>query len=525
MKRTLFFLTAFFAVAVHAQQLSKEATHEISKKANKGFLYEPQIDEANNLMTLTYVTKSTNRNVKFETYKFDLNFNFLGMEESEKGVEKLKNYRVDKGDEWEMNAVSVERNKVGTLVLRRKVIKKKWNWFWGGYDIKIEYKEKLKPKSDDGNKFYYLTHAEQNESGGVIIVVGEKNNKNDPHSQYKKIHILRYDSDLNQLADKEIVFDYPQMIAAANIDDAEEDEEIDGDLAILFAPQGGSVFKKVADPNAGNYTFVRISPKAEIKERIAIASNHGIYDGTLVKTGDGMIIYGPANENKTDYLNEKPEDDKFKAKNFQIVKIENGKVDYITSTPISDFEAKAQKPAAQKKSPDYRGRKFRVNQIFQASNGDLFIAGQNYNLVLGYSNVKVFTDLIMLHFDNKGNLKAQYGLEREESNNDSKMVSNGQLIYESIDGKSIYWGILEIKDLKKDKELGDSKFKFLVYPNMTKINLANATISNPVKFGQGKTDYYVNNRYPFLNLGRGQVVFLGETSGGKTLWFAKMPLD
>lgn len=526
MKRILFSLTALLTVAVvTAQQLSKEATHEISKKANKGFLYEPKIDEANNQMTLTYVTKSTNRNVKFETYKFDLNFNFLGMEESEKGVEKLKNYRVDKGDEWEMNAVSVERNKVGTLVLRRKVIKKKWNWFWGGYDIKVEYKEKLKPKSDDGNKFYYLTHAEQNESGGVIIVVGEKNNKNDPYSQYKKIHVLRYDSELNQLADQEIVFDYPQMIAVANVDDAEEDEETDGDLTILFAPQGGGGLKKVADPNAGNYTFVRITPKAEVKERIPVPSNHGIFDGTFVNTANGMIIYGPANENKTDYLNEKPEDDKFKAKNFQIVKIENGKIDYITSTPISDFEAKAQKPAAQKKSPDYRGRKFRVNQIFQASNGDLFIAGQNYNLVLGYSNVKVFTDLIMLHFDNKGTLKAQYGLEREESNNDSKMVSNNQLIYESNDGKSIYWGILEIKDLKKDKELGDSKFKFLVYPNMTKINLANTTISNPVKFGQGKTDYYVNNRYPFLNLGRGQVVFLGETSGGKTLWFAKMPLD
>jgi hypothetical protein len=173
----------------HAQQLSKEGTHEISKKANKGYLYEPTVDEAKNEVTMTYVTKATGRKAKFEVYKFDLEFNFKGMEESEQPLEKIKGYRADKGDEWQMPAVSVEKNFMGTLMLRRKIIKKKWNWFWGGYDIKIEQKEKLKPKSEDGNKFFYLSHAEQNESGSVIIIAGEKGDRNDPMRQYKRIHI------------------------------------------------------------------------------------------------------------------------------------------------------------------------------------------------------------------------------------------------------------------------------------------------------------------------------------------------
>lgn len=513
--------------SILAQQISKEATHEISKKANKGYLYEPKIDEAQNLLSLTYVTKSTNKKVKFETYKFDLNFNFLRVEETEEGVEKIKNYRADKGDEWEMNAVSVEKNFVGTLVLRRKIIKKKWNWFWGGYDIKIVLKEKLKPKSDDGNRFYYLTHSEQNENGSVIIVAGEKGDKNDPMRQYKRIHILRYDAELNQLTDKVIEFDHPQMIAAINTDDADEDAENDEDIAILFAPMGGRGMGKVQDPNAGNYTFVLVSPKGDLKERISIASNHGIFDGSFVRVGDAIVIYGPANENKTDYLNEKPEDDKFKAKNFQIIKINNGKVEYVTSTPISDFEKKAQNPPSQKRSPDYTGRKFRVADIMQTSNGDLLITGQNYSSPGGLrrSAGTEYTDIIMLHFDSKGNLKAQYGVRREENDKDAKMSPNSQLLTESSDGKSLYWTILEMKGFKKEKELGDSKYKFLVYPNVTKINLNSSSIGQFVQFGQGKTDYYVNNKYPFLPIVKGQIVFLGETSNGKTLWFAKMPID
>lgn len=529
MKRILFSLTAFLMVgAVTAQQLSKEATHEISKKANKGFLYEPKIDEANNQMSLTYVTKSTNRKVKFETYNFDLNFNFLGMKESEEGVEKIKGYRVDKGDEWEMNAVSVERNFMGTLVLRRKLIKKKWNWFWGGYDIKIEQKEKIKPKSDDGNKFYYLTHAEQNENGSVIIVAGEKGDRNDPMRQYKRIHILRYDTDLNQLADKVIEFEYPQMIAAINTDDADEDAETDPDVAVLFAPMGGKGMGKVQNPNAGDYTYVRVSALAEVKERISIASNHGIFDGSFVTVGNDMVIYGPANENKTDYLNEKPADDKFKAKNFQIVRISGGKVSFITSTPISDFEKKAQVPPGQKRSPDYTGRKFRVADIIETGNGDLLFSGQNYTTPGGLGRRGAgteYTDIVMLHFDNRGNLKAQYGVRREENDKEAKMAPNTQLLNESKDGKSLYWTILEMKGVKAEKELGDSKYKFLVYPNVAKINLSAATIGEFVQHGQGKSDYYVNNKYPLLRIGKGQVVFLGESKSGKTLWFAKMPLD
>jgi len=158
----------------------------------------------------------------------------------------------------------------------------------------------------------------------------------------------------------------------------------------------------------------------------------------------------------------------------------------------------------------------------------LLITGQNYSSPGGLrrsSGSTDYTDIIMLHFDSKGNLKAQYGVRREENDKEAKMAPNSQILVESTDGNSLYWVILEMKGVKTEKELGDSKYKFLVYPNVSKINLATASIGEFTQFGQGKTDYYVNNKYPFLPIGKGQVVFLGETKSGKTLWFAKMPLE
>ena len=99
------------------------------------------------------------------------------------------------------------------------------------------------------------------------------------------------------------------------------------------------------------------------------------------------------------------------------------------------------------------------------------------------------------------------------------------MLVPSTDGKSLYWVIMEMKGWREEKELGDTKYKFLMYPNVTKIDVANATLTAFVQFGQGKTDYFLNNKYSSLPIGKGQMVFLGENKNGKTLWFAKMPLD
>ncbi len=54
---TLIALALFF-INGKAQTLSLEKTYEITGKANRGYLGNINIDEANNVIELTYVTKA-----------------------------------------------------------------------------------------------------------------------------------------------------------------------------------------------------------------------------------------------------------------------------------------------------------------------------------------------------------------------------------------------------------------------------------------------------------------------------------
>jgi len=553
MKPKLFFTFLFF-ISLHlaqAQKLSKEGTHEISKKANKGYLYEPKVDEAKNEITLTYVTRATGRNAKFEAYLFDMDFNFKRMEESEVPLEKIKGFKADKGEEYTVEAVTVEPNLLGTLILKSKTYKRKWNWFWGGYDTKISYGEKIKPKSDDGGKFQYIAHSEQPESGNILIFAGDKGTGlGNALKMTTEIHILRFDHDLNKVSDNLLKFDYPQTVVAVNTDDQDDDDDTDNDVLLLFAPLGGKAYKKSADPSAVNYTFVRVGKDGTVKERVSIASKAGIFNGNMFVTiGDDVLIMGATGDKTDDYFDEKfvapvnmrdDEIEKFKAKGFQVVKISKGKVAFVSNNTLEDFDKKSQSPPSQKKNPEYTGRKFKVADIKLLNNGDILLAGQKYTKPKGGGHVMKFgnlgsvggnsggteyEDIIMMHFAGNGILKASYGVRREENNKEAKTSANNQLIMESADGKSVYWTIMEMKGWKQEKELGESKYKFLMYPNVAKIDVVNAKIGDFVQMGQGKTEYFVNNKYPSLPIGKGQVVFLGENKNGKTLWFAKMPLE
>lgn len=548
----------FITQSLAAQQLSKEATYEISSKANKGYMYEPVIDEANNKLSLTFVTKSTSKKAKFETYHFDLDFNFKSKEDSEVPMEKVKGYRVDKGDEWEQEAVTVEKSLLGTLVLRRKVYKYKWNWFWGGYDRKVVSGEKVKPKTDDGGKLQYITHAEQPNGDIMIIATDKGKGLGNILTMTTEFHILRYDHELNKLSDEEFKFDFPQILVAANTDEDDEDEENTEQkgMIMVFAPMGGKGFKSMADPDAKNYSFVRITSEGKLKEKIPFKSKTGIFNGDmLVETNDGIYIIGATGDedSQKDYFNEKfsapfgmrdEEIEKFKAKGFQIVKISNGKAEYVTLNTLDDFDKKSQSPPSQKKKPEYTGRKFKVSTVKAMPNGDLMLAGQKYtkakggggggNKFLGTitgisgggaaAGGPQYEDIIMMHFSKDGTLRAAYGVRREENDKEAKSSPNNQLLWVAPDGK-LYWTIMEMKGWRPEKELGESKYKFLLYPNVAIVDVLNAKIGDFVQFGQGKTDYYVNNKFPMMPLkGNSEIFFFGENKNGKTLWFSKMPL-
>ena len=154
-----------------AQKLAIEKTHDVSGKAKRGFLDDVNVNEAANKVDLVFCTKATNRKVKFETYHFDSQFNFKSMDTSEEPVEKVKRY---KGDTYDVPGVTVEPNMMGTLVLRRKQVHYTWDWFWGGYNKKIEILEKVKPRGDNGSFYQYSAHTEYDQTGNVVVITSSK---------------------------------------------------------------------------------------------------------------------------------------------------------------------------------------------------------------------------------------------------------------------------------------------------------------------------------------------------------------
>jgi hypothetical protein len=534
-KVSVFFLAllcVLFEIDTFAQELSIEKTYEITGKANRGFLGDVAIDEPGNKVELTYCTKSTDRKAKFETYVFDMQFNFIELKTEELEFEKARTkfrWFTYKGDEYKVEAVSVEANLLGTLVLKRKLITYSWNWFWGGYDKYVKLLEKVKPKNDEGNKYFLHRKAENDVTGEVMVIVGEKQAGKgaDPYAIYKNFSALIINKDLDITKTTEFKFDHPQTIVSSFLvskEDVMEEESEDlssSDYALMFAPMGGAGFKKVADPDPKNYTFVRFENNANLMQRTAVPTQFAAWAINSIVTIDGMTyIYGPAKP-EDDYANTTlvGDLDAMKWKSFQMAKLSTKGVEWVSAPLIDDFEAKVQGGPNQKKVPAYKGKKFRSTGIVVSAN-DIFIMGQNFQS--GKDGVREYTNPIMFQFSSKGDLKAQYGMRREENNQYAKSSPCMQKLILSDDGSAVYWMIGEVKGIREDKELGNSKFKVLLYPNVAKISMNASTIGDFQFFGQEK--FFLNNAFPFLPIDQNKsVVFFGESKSGRTLWFGKMP--
>ena len=561
-----------------AQKLAVEKTHDITGKARRGFLDDVHVNEAANKVDLVFCTKATNRKVKFETYHFDRDFNFKSMDQSEEPVEKVKRY---KGDTYDVPGVTVEPNMMGTLVLRRKQTHYTWDWFWGGYNKKVEILEKVKPRGDNGSFYQYLAHTDYDQTGNVLVITASKDKLGkgtDPLRMYKEFHLLKFNKDLDLVSDTPVQFEQPQFVVFASTlrpqGDADEttDDSSDPeyDLGVVLAPVsvGG---KKAAAP-ATSYTYLRVGADTKVQERVAVTSPNSVWLVNGMSTfPDGTVaVFGPANDKQDDYFDKEipaqvaneavrgPLEDKFKAKNFELLKIKDGKLAFITNTPVPEFEQKLQTPPAQKRTPEYTGKRFRVTSGKVLANGDLLIGGQSYGIerkMLGLgaaktqqssaglvgglgglisgkggtsmataANNRSYKDIMMFHFDPQGHLRAQYGVRRQENNQYSEQNPNDQHVYLGANGRALYWMIGEIKGVREQDGMERGTYKTLYYPAVAKIDLASAKMGDFAKFGNEQ--YFLNNSLPELPMGdQKTVVYFGENKSGKTMWFGKLPLE
>lgn len=556
MKRiTLLAFLVLGLIQVQAQQLELEKTYKISRASKRGNLAGLDYDPAAKTYTLTYFTdmkkRSSTYEFKYEQYVFDNDFNIIKedefTEEADKMKKKFKWFRF-KGEEYVTVGNTVENNMMGTLVIRKKKITSKYSFLLGGYNRKVEVLEKVKPKSDDGNLYTLITYAEDEMTGDLYIVatvkpkIGSKNMEG-----VGSVRLLKFNSELDLVKTSDFNFKYPQALAFINVVDKEnfDDPESPGieSLVMVWAPSNAGG-KKNSDPNNNNYEYTKISSSGDIVERFNFESPASFWriDQLIVNDKDGTsYLYGPAAAGKDKYFNEGvkagPSFGRFgssevKFKSVQLMKITGGKMTYLTETLLDEFKAKQKFPPNQRKTPDYDGREFGVRSYQFASNGDLFVLGQNYDKD-GNGAISKFTDVLGFQFDTNGKLKAQYGLDTKEkgiavSQSTSygvfyKVVSTTVQVYacpqtliEAADG-NIYWILQEIKGMGPND-------KMLTYPRIAKVNKATADIGEMKTFGKGD-GFYLHPQYPFLETDKAEtVVFFGADKPGKELWFARVKL-
>jgi hypothetical protein len=520
---------------LQSQTLDIEKSYNVSKEATKGFLQIVENDEAKQQLTFVYRVRAKKNQAKFITYVFDYNFNMV--DESEEIVDMEKElpakYRPKKykGEAYEVEGLFVEPNMMGTLVLKRKVARFAWNWFTLSYKATVSVEGKLKAKTDDEKKLFYHDHIEDLNNGTAMILTGEKGSpKEGPFDHMKNFHFIKYDINLQKLADVTVNFEAPQALVAT-YKYPQEEEDSKTDFVAVFAtykPKRGYVGPKIWGSNAQEYTYVRVSYDGKLKDKITFNSPNSIWriDDFMIAMDGAVYFYGPSNGDKDEYFQSRLEvgGDKEKWPNFQLAKVADGKMQFCTSTSMEDFKTRLKPQPDGKKGEAYAGRRVAFTEAIATPNNDFILSGQNYGMnrnSKGQIVGREYEDLVMFHFDPKGSLISQYTMNKKKA----ALSPDYQFFEVSSDGKVLYWSFFDNIDTKTVKELDFVIDKPLGQPKMAKIDLATGRFDKYSEFGNGENfvHYATLNYLKFTNTN--QVSFLGENKKGSTLWFARVNLD
>ncbi len=294
MKKVIFILTFLLATtALFAQQFNMlEKTYEITGKAKRGTLVNVKYDNAAGQYKLYYSIQSSATAITLQIYTFDKDFNFVDVKNEDVAMDKLNDMKKTnpldfswvnfKGSSYSVEGNNVEANLLGTLVLKKKRINYTYNWFNMSYNKSVQILDKVKPKNDEGTRFYYFTHFEDDNNGDLYILCGARDAKkgNDPYKYYREFHILKYDKDLNLIKDLKIPFDfYNGYIYAKGITESTGEESENSSMSemiFVFAPY--DMGKTNRDPDKTNYTYIRVDKDLNLTERIPFQSKAGYWN-------------------------------------------------------------------------------------------------------------------------------------------------------------------------------------------------------------------------------------------------------
>ncbi len=526
--------------AVRAQQ-SQESVQPLSKKAVKGYIYGINKTDNGGLIVTYKIAGDNKQDVSFETYAFNKRLQFISSndaniakEDKEDKVKTLVYATV--GGCTSFDILSMKLN------LHKRVLQKSWDHDKQQYvTTKVISDEVIKAKNDAGKAYKgFASYLSSGDAGDTFIIAA---NDKTEKKQANPFFILQLSPNLD-ITEKTI--DVAGNQSLVYCDQLEND-----DVIMVFAPKKGE-----GDPS--QYTYLRYSIKGELKSKVPFTSpstnllimdarelNGAVYFcATSTKSKDA---YSEVFEDYASILNpcfkEQQNDQDLRWQNksnqkmesFHLLKFRDDKLIFASTSPIADFKSKFR--ASGKGASAYKGTKFSINKFFVTADEEFLIAGQLTSRAMlgsGYgalgntptvTSVKTYQDIICMHFDKNGQLKAQYGVERINDDKKSEIFSIEQNFYLGSDGKTLYWELLEAKGQKgyagfMDAMNGNLTYYPHYFPRIAKINLSNTSVSDFAILGDKK--YYLRKNFTgIFDEKENSITYVGHDEDYKKLWVSK----
>lgn len=519
-----------------AQDHELEKTYDLMGLADIGDIANFQFDVATNTYEITYILLQSPGKVRVEQYTFDKDYNFLKENKEDLDAEAAGqkypwwNYR---GEKYQDGMVSVDEK--DRVVVRNQVMTYTYNWKKMVYTYKPAAKEYSYITADNGEYYFHYRNWWTAEDLNNIYILCAQISKEDDLNQCKNFHFIKMSKSKEVLKDLEIRFDYPQEVVFPRfVDDKSEsrfvEKSMEEGIFCLFAPK--NMGKKVSDPQPTNYTYIRLDKDLNIVDRIAFVSpaNFWSVDDYINDENSGCTYFLGASLMSTGkYFDDLTNTKVFGG--FQVMKISGHKVDYVTNTGLGEFSAKKILPPSEKKGDSYDGKKVLISNYTVTPEGILMVAGQSYS---SYRNAQTlekivtYGDCFAFAVDPMGSLLSQYIFNwRGYGSN----LPAFQELFAGNNPSNIYWLIMVPVYTKIEIWGGfGPSWVDICASEICKIDLKSNSMTNFYNHQVDKEAhkfYYLSSTMPYYITEDHKLMLFGSQSmsGGKRLWFARIPLD
>ncbi|MCC7050957.1 MAG: hypothetical protein IT239_04180 [Bacteroidia bacterium] len=449
-----------WSINTNAQSII-EKSYPVSEKVDNGNFVGMITDKDKETIEAiyNYSTGFFGKGLNAESYVFNKDADLVKTETKEVLIESLfgKKFR---GESYSYTTVELAGYSVA---FNKKQVTMKWSGYNGCYVKSVKTLEKITPKAGN-DKGYTVGEVYDVPANKSILVLGRKPQGKLPNGKKDWVSVnydvLCCDVDGNvTIADTLNLPEQVVIYKGSLKDDNESDnDELARDWIIITAP-----WNQVSKPKPTDFRFVRISPKGKVLENFIFSSvaNYWNIAGAYEKNGS-VYLYGAG---KVKDLEKKYWSD-VNPKNvqdgntpdythIQVCKLTKGKVDFISCPTVQEIQAKAAKPANQKKMIEFDGEALIVNELSVANSGDVFFTCQDFAK-------KDYKCNYLIQFDAKGTLKKYTGVELKVFDDDNgakpgqdfrdvtnlgtderKPITN--YFFPSADGKSTYWFTRSVK--------------------------------------------------------------------------------